>query len=114
MKRTFISTNTFLKCWDSLGLNDDDLLELENYIMKNPQAGDIIVGTGGLKKLRWALPNTGKRDGIRVLTVDFVFYETVILLNCYGKSEQDNISDNEKAIYKNIIKDIEKELKEKS
>ena len=114
MTRTFISTNTFLKRWADLGLIDDDLRELENYILLNPFAGDVIVGTGGLKKLRWALPNTSKRDGIRVLTVDFVFYETAIFINCYGKSEQDNISDKEKALYKNFIKDIEKELRGKS
>lgn len=111
MTREFIITTIFDKRWKELDLSDNDLRELQNYIMQNPQAGDIIKGTGGLKKLRWALPNTGKSGGIRALYIDLIFYETTFLINCYGKSEKDNISDKEKSIYKAFIKEIEKELK---
>ena len=79
--------------------------------MENPSAGDIIVGAGGLKKLRWRLPDMGKSGGARILYVDFKSYETTILVNCYGKSDQDTISDREKTEYKALIKEIEKVLR---
>jgi len=111
MKRTFVETSIFAKRWSELGLNDDSLLELQEFILKNPEAGDIIQGTGGLTKLRFALPDTGKSGGVRVLYVDFIRQEKVILINCYGKSEKENISDKEKAMYKTLIKSIKEELK---
>ena len=111
MKRTFVETLIFTKRWKSLKLTDDDLCNLQNFLVKNPTAGDVIVGTGGLKKLRWMLPNTGKSGGIRVLHVDFVQKETVFLINCYSKRQKDNLSANEKAIYKSLIDAIEEELK---
>lgn len=114
MKREFISTAIFLKRWNELGFNDDDLRKLENFMLENLFAGDVIVGTGGLKKLRWALPDTGKSGGVRILTVDFASYKTIILINCYGKREKDTISDQEKAMYKALIKEIEKSLRGRS
>ena len=113
MKRTFIETLIFTKRWNEQGLTDDDLLELQKFILKNPSAGDIIQGAGGLTKLRFALPNKdkGKSGGIRTLFVDFIQQEKTILINCYGKSEKDDITDNEKAVYKKLIKAIKEELK---
>ena len=78
--------------------------------MKNPDAGNIIQGAGGLTKLRWNLPGTGKRSGIRVLYIDFIYQEKVVLINCYSKKEKDNISDKEKAMYKDFINKIREEL----
>jgi len=79
--------------------------------LKNPQAGDIIQGTGGLIKLRFPLPDTGKSGGARVLYVDFTRQEKIILINCYSKSEKKSISDAEKSVYKSLIKSIKEELK---
>ena len=110
MKREFIFSAIFDKRWKELGLTDEDLQELEHFIMDNPDAGDVIKGTGGLTKLRWNLPNIGKRGGIRVLYVDFVRQKTVVFVNCYSKKEKENISDNEKAMYKKLIKEIGEEL----
>ena len=86
-------------------------MELQTYILKNPGIGDIIQGTGGLTKLRFALPNMGKSGGVRVLFVDFIQQEKVFLINCYGKSQQDSLSDREKAIYKKLIRSIKEGLK---
>ena len=110
MKRTFIETSIFTKRWNEHGLSDDDLLELQTYILKNPGAGDIIQGTGGLTKLRFALPNTGKSGGIRVLFVDFIQQEKTILVNCYSKNQQNSLTDKEKAAYKTLIKSIKEKL----
>ena len=110
MKRTFIETPIFTKRWGEQGLTDNDLLKLQKFILTNPSAGDIIRGTGGLTKLRFALPNVGKSGGVRVLFVDFIQQEKTILINCYSKSEKANISDKEKAVYRKLIKLIKEEL----
>jgi len=60
MKREFIETPSFTKRWFALGLNDDDLAELHQFLIKNPEAGDMMVGTGGLRKLRFAFGDKGK------------------------------------------------------
>jgi len=110
MEKEFIITQIFDKRWAELNLDDEALRQLQNHIMQNPGSGDIIEGTGGLIKLRWNLANRGKSGGLRVLIVDFIRQETVILVNCYGKSAKSTITGKEKAIYKDFIKDIGKEL----
>ena len=72
MTRTFILTDEFVKRWEALGFTDDDLRRLELEIMKNPQAGAVVPGTGRLRKLRFAFGNSGKRGSSRVCYVDFV------------------------------------------
>ena len=110
MKRIFVETKIFSKRWNELKLTDNDLLELQAFILTNPNAGDVITGTGGLTKLRWTLSNIGKSSGIRVLFIDFIQQETVFLINCYSKSRKDTITDKEKAMYKDLIKLIKEEL----
>ncbi len=67
MKVEFISFDIFNKLWESLGLTDNDLKDLQEYLIINSESGTIIQGTGGVRKLRWALNNKGKSGGIRVL-----------------------------------------------
>ena len=50
MIREFIFTATFNNCWKAMGLNDENLRELEQELLKNPQLGDVIEGTGGARK----------------------------------------------------------------
>ncbi|MCL2188660.1 MAG: hypothetical protein FWB87_07835 [Defluviitaleaceae bacterium] len=66
MTRQFIETSIFAKRWKEQGLDDDALMQLQDFILMNPNAGNIIQGTGGVTKLRWKLPDTEK-------TVAFVF-----------------------------------------
>ena len=63
MKRTFIEVPMFTKKWKELGLSDDILRELQNILLENPKSGDVIQGTGGLRKIRIPLDNAGKRGG---------------------------------------------------
>jgi len=110
MAREFIVMQTFDREWANLGLDDEMLRQLQNHVLRTPGVGDIIIGTGGLIKLRWNLPNTGKSSGIRVLYVDFIRQETTIFINCYSKSGKDTLTSKEKAMYKDYITEIKKEL----
>ena len=101
IKKAFIMTSTFDRRWNKLKLSDNDLQELEIFIMQNPDAGDVIPETGGAVKLRWSLSDKGKRGGIRVIYVDVVSKAHIHLLLCYSKNEQDDLSNEQK---KQIIK----------
>jgi len=110
MKREFISTSVFDRRWDSLNLNDNDLREFQNFIMKNPSAGDVIIGTGGAMKTRYALPGKGKSGGARVIYTDIVHKRKVYLLLCYGKNEQDDLTDSQKKQLEKLIRTIKGEI----
>jgi len=65
MGRMFRHTKNFDAQWNDMGLNDDDLAELQNAICANPQASPVISGTGGIHKVRFAMDGRGKSGGAR-------------------------------------------------
>ena len=93
-----------------MNLTDDDLREFQNFIMKNPSAGDVIIGTGGAKKARYALPGRGKSSGARVIYADISHKSKVYLLLCYGKHEQDDLTDSQKKQLEILIKAMKGEI----
>lgn len=109
MIRTFIEVPQFTKKWKELGLSDESLRELENILLKNPKAGDTIQGTGGLRKIRIPLENTGKRGGGRVLYVDIELKETIYFVNVYTKNEKDDLTEDEKRAFKAVIRFLKEE-----
>ena len=113
MKREFVYFTEFDECWKRLGLDDERLRKLEFYLSNNPKSGDIIKGTGGVRKLRWNLEGKGKRGGIRTIYIDFAGYEKIYLITAYLKSDKDNLNQNEKENIKEMIKLLTYELKRK-
>ena len=110
MTRTFIETSVFSKQWRELGFDEEDLRNLQNQILENPQIGNVIPGTGRLRKMRFAFENRGKRGSSRVCYVDFVSYETVYLMTVYQKKDKENLSKKECNEIRKIIDIIEHEL----
>ncbi len=102
MTREFIMTPEFDKNWEMMGLNDDDLKNLQEEILKNPQIGKVIQGTGGLRKMRFAI-EAGKRSGARVLYVDLVLSEEVYLITAYSKGDKEDISEAGKLKIRKLI-----------
>ncbi len=100
----------FDKQWEAMGLNDDDLKELQEQLLKNPQLGSVVKGTGGLRKVRFALPRQGKSGSARVVYVDFVMAETLYLIYAYPKNEKDNLTKEECNSIKKLIQEIERTL----
>lgn len=112
MKREFIETPSFTKRWYSLGFTDDDLAELQFFLLNNPDAGDMMVGTGGLRKIRYAFDGRGKSGSARVCYVDFAAFEKNYLIQVFSKDEKANLSDAEKNQLKNAISILKKEAAE--
>ena len=109
MTRQFVETTIFTRRWKDLDLTDDDLLKLQNFLLKNPDAGDIIVGTGGARKIRFALPHKGKSAGARVIYVDVVHDKQIHLLLCYSKARQGDLSSEQRQQLSLFIKAIKED-----
>ena len=79
-----------------------------NYLAAHPQAGVIIRGTGGIRKLRWASGNKGKSGGVRVIYYYHNDEIPLFLLSLLGKNEKSNLSmaeRNELAKLTAVLKD---------
>lgn len=111
MTRIFVMLPEFEKQWKRMGLTDDDLKRLQYELLENPQKGDIMQGTGGLRKIRFAFENKGKSGSSRVVYVDFAIYEKIFLITAYPKSEKDNLTAEERNNVKKLIEILEKSLK---
>ncbi|MDF0506552.1 type II toxin-antitoxin system RelE/ParE family toxin [Burkholderia cenocepacia] len=71
---------------------DSEREEFINWIANNPLAGDVIPGTGGLRKVRWARAGMGKRGGARVIYYNVLDDGEIWLLIAYSKAKHDNLS----------------------
>lgn len=109
--RKFIMLPEFEKCWKSIGLNDNDLKRLQSELLLNSQENPVIQGTGGLRKVRFAIKNRGKSGSIRVVYVDFAVYEAIYLISAYPKNEKDNLSKAERNAIKVLIEKLEAQIK---
>jgi hypothetical protein len=105
MRLTFIYTAPFATRWRQFRLTDEDLQSLEQQLMKRPGAGDVMQGTGGLRKVRFAPPSqhTGKSGAFRVGYVYFPGAEEIVLLVIFPKSAQPNLTAAEKDRFKKVI-----------
>ena len=109
MTRIFVETDVFTRQWAAMGLDDDDLRELEGILLENPSAGDTISETGGAKKLRVSLEGRGKRGGGRVVYIDVVVKETIFLLTAYAKNVQVDLTPEQKKAVRKVVKTIMEE-----
>lgn len=110
MKREFVMMPVFDKQWKYMNLTDDDLKTLQEQLLINPKLGDVMQGTGGLRKMRFAFKGRGKSSSGRVLYVDFFVAEKIYLIFAYPKNEKDNLSKEERNNIKKLIEKIEKTL----
>ncbi|MEA4866702.1 MAG: type II toxin-antitoxin system RelE/ParE family toxin [Sphaerochaeta sp.] len=111
INREFVMMPEFDRQWKRLGLGDEELLVLQQELLESPKAGDVLKGTGGLRKYRIAFPGRGKSGSGRVAYVDFTVYETIYLITAYPKSEKDNLSAEERKEIAKVIAFLEKGLK---
>ena len=87
-------------------LTDEAYRGLQNEMLKDPEAGDVITGTGGLRKLRYgdATRGKGKRGGLRIIYYWWDPKKQFWLFTIYDKDELSDLSPKEKAILKTLLK----------
>ena len=106
MIRTFIEVPLFTKRWMEIGLTDSDLLQLQIILLKDPESGPVIEGTGGIRKGRFPLENRGKSGSVRVCYTDFAEYEVTYLITAFTKKEQENLTSDEKTVLRKLVKSL--------
>ena len=99
---SFIETRLFTKLVQDY-LTDDEYVELQQALLGNPDAGAVIRGSGGIRKLRWAAPGRGKRGGYRVIYFVRKPKGVIWMLTMYPKNVADSIPAH-------VLKQIKEEL----
>lgn len=98
----FIETSVFTEIIMAL-LTDDSYAELQQSLALNPEQGDLIPNSGGLRKIRWKSSNKGKRGGIRVIYYYRNEHHQIIFLYAYAKSKAENLKPKQLLILKQIV-----------
>ena len=73
-------------------LDDEQYAALQTKLARQPDAGPLIPGSGGMRKIRWAAGGRGKRGGVRLIYYWWVARDRISMLLVYPKNEQDNLS----------------------
>lgn len=110
MTRIFVELPSFRTEWKAMGLDDNDLSRLEDELLDNPKIGEVMRGTGGVRKMRFAFEHRGKSGSVRVIYIDFEVHEKIFLLTAYPKSEKDNLSKDERNDIHRLVDVLENQL----
>jgi len=96
-----VETPEFLSATRKL-MSDDERALLVDYLAHNPTAGDLVQGTGGIRKVRWALDGRGKRGGARVIYFYHDADMPLFALTAYAKNERADLSQQDKNDFRQL------------
>jgi hypothetical protein len=99
----FIETSIFTKAIERF-LPDESYRMLQSVLMLRPDAGSVIRGSGGLRKIRWSLPGSGKRGALRVI----YFWsppDTIFMLFPYRKTDQEDLTPEQLKLLRKMVKE---------
>ncbi|MFN9573264.1 MAG: type II toxin-antitoxin system RelE/ParE family toxin [Betaproteobacteria bacterium] len=86
---------------------DDELRALQRFLLVTPAAGEVIRGTHGLRKLRWAASGRGKRGGARVIYYLQASADRIYLVYGYVKAEQENLTPQQLKLLAALMKEVD-------
>jgi hypothetical protein len=103
----FVETKVFTRrILDAM--SDDEYASLQNHLADHPDAGAMIPGAGGVRKIRWAGSGHGKRGGARLIYY-WNFCDKILMLYVYLKNERENLTEEQKRLMKQIAEEYKHE-----
>jgi hypothetical protein len=102
----FIETATFTRLITKL-MDDDEYAKLQLALVSRPNWGNVIPGSGGIRKMRWAGSGRGKRGGLRVIYYWQTADDQIWLLVAYPKNVRDDLSPGEVKQLKQLVEEFE-------
>ena len=102
----FIETSTFTRELPR-HFDDDGYAALQAFLSVHPDAGDVIRGTGGIRKIRWAMPGRGKRGGSRIVYYWLAREAHIYLLTLYAKGVKADLTSAERNAWRRAVEAIE-------
>lgn len=101
-----VRTRRYQKDIRRIGVSDAEVLLLEQTIAGNPEAGDVIPGLGGIRKIRFAIGMKGKRGGGRAIYFLMLADDTAVMLFAYAKNEQEDLTKEQRRTALEIMKEF--------
>lgn len=86
---------------------DEDLRAMQNVLLVTPDAGNLIRGGSGLRKLRWSAQGRGKRGGARVIYYWHVRGDRIYLIYGYVKSRSEDLTAHQLKLLRELMKDVD-------
>lgn len=99
---TVVETLLFQRQWP-LYWTEDERGEFATFIAGHPEAGDVVPGSGGIRKVRWRRAGSGKSGGVRVIYYTRTIEEEVVLLTLYAKAKTENITGAKLKEIRNVL-----------
>jgi len=87
----------------AIHMDDIAFRELQRTLLASPNSGSLIVGTGGLRKLRWGAGERGKRGGVRVIYFPLPRRSVILLLLLYPKNEQEDLTAAQRRVLRAVV-----------
>ncbi|MCP4702574.1 MAG: hypothetical protein GY862_37800 [Gammaproteobacteria bacterium] len=98
----FKETTIFTRQINKL-IDDDEYKTLQEFLLKTPDAGSKIPGSGGIRKLKWALGTHGKRGGFRLIYFLHTSEDVFLMLLAYPKNRQDDLTNEQLNKLKKVV-----------
>ena len=105
---TIAETSVFRRVVENC-LTEDELEAFKYFLARNPEAGPVIRGTGGVRKIRWGIGGTGKSGGVRVIYYYMSSAHPIFLLTIYRKAVQVSLTDAQKEAMRQLVAMIKEE-----
>ncbi|WP_026376401.1 type II toxin-antitoxin system RelE/ParE family toxin [Aestuariibacter salexigens] len=102
MKAIFVESSIFASHRGDY-LTDDEFREFQQELLENPLKGDVVKGTGGLRKVRIGIKGKGKQGGARVIYYHFSIAHRFYLLTIYAKNEMEDLTTEQKKQLKDFM-----------
>jgi len=104
----FVETSAFTRNLPT-HLDDNGYAALQTFLSVYPDAGQVIRGSGGIRKLRWKSRRGGKRSGNRVIYYWLARESQIYFLTIYGKGVKDDLSASERVGWRRVVEEIKNE-----